>query len=429
LKGVSLLKYLVFAFGGNHCEGLSTIRKVLGSVLIYIISAIVLSSCTVKTPPKKAVTMMVYMAADNSLSEFAMPDIDEMERAGFDNAEANVIVQADQAYYAENAYCRRWEIISDSLYDNQISSPLVDELGEIDSGDWQSLAAFYNWCVHNYPAERYVLSIWAHGNDWYSYPTNPNKFCIDSQSSNFISISGGELQQAFRAFNEKPDLVIFDACHMQSVEVISEISAYCNYVCGSGDIIPETGFPYAELVTAICGSESGDYTSIPDLYVKSYEPGGSQNPVGALNLAICASLVETETFNDAILSGIAELVNYVREHPEAGSDVLLARAECYEYNDLDIDIDLLEFCWKLTELTDNEELGNIAEQLNSDLIAANRFYNYPAGFAGNLLITFPEAEDFVNWQNLRDDFYLLEFNQLTGWAELIDSIIISDEVL
>ena len=422
-------KLNVLDFGGNHCGGLSTIRKVLGSAGIFCLSVILLSGCAENTPPKKAVTFMVYMAADNSLSEFALADIDEMERAHFNNSDANVIVQVDQAVYAENPYCRRWEIVTDSLYDDQVSSPLIDELGEIDSGDWHSLVTFYNWCVDNYPAERYVLSIWSHGNDWYSYATNPNKFCTDNESSNFISITDGELQQAFRAFKERPDLVVFDACHMQSVEVISEISGYCNYVCGSGDIIPETGFPYAELVTAVCGSIAGEYTSIPELYVESYEPGGSQNPVGALNLAICSSLVETETFNDAILAGISELVIYVLDYPEASIDLMSARAECFEYNDLDIDIDLLEFCWKLSELTANEELWDIAARLNNDLIAANSFYNYPASYAGNLLITFPEAEDFVKWNNLRDDFYLLEFNQLTGWADLMDSIIIADEIL
>ncbi|MCF7912784.1 MAG: hypothetical protein K9M99_09665 [Candidatus Cloacimonetes bacterium] len=422
-------KLNIWNFKGNHCEGLSTIRKVLFGIWILIISALMLSSCTFTTPPQKAVTFMVYMAADNSLSDFALSDIDEMERAGFNNAEANVIVQADQAYFSEDPWCRRWEIISDSLYDYQISSPVIDELGEIDSGDWQSLVSFYNWCVDKYPAYRYVLAIWSHGNDWYSYPSNPNKFCKDSESGNFISISGGELQQAFRAFDEVPELVILDACHMQSVEVIAEISAYCYFICGSGDVIPNSGFPYTELVTSICGNIDTPFTPLPSLYVESYEPGGSQNPTGSLNQAVCSSLIKSNTFNDAILNNISELVEYCLAHPEVYTDIMSARADCFEYNDLDIDIDLLEFCWKLADQTENADLAEIARNLNSDLIAANSFYNYPAGYAGNLLITFPEISDSATWLDLRNDFYQLNFNQITGWGGLIDRIIISDEVL
>ncbi|MDP8209199.1 MAG: clostripain-related cysteine peptidase [Candidatus Stygibacter australis] len=417
-------KLNVLYFGGNHCGVLSTIRKVLGGAWIFCLSALFLSSCTVKTPPHKAVTFMVYMAADNSLSEFALTDIDEMERAHFNNSEANVIVQADQAVYAENPYCRRWEIVADSLYDDQVSSPLIDELGEIDSGDWHSLAAFYNWCVDNYPAERYVLSIWSHGNDWYSYATNPNKFCVDSQSNSFISITEGELELAFRAFDEYPDLVILDACHMQSIEVLSEISPWCNYISGSTDLIPDSGYPYDEIITAVCRALNYDYSAIPDIYVNSYKPGGSQNPTGMLNQAVCASLIETEVFNDEILNSVAEFVVYCLDHPEVFSDLMSARAGCFEYNDLEIDVDLLEFCWKLTDLTNDPELAELAAKLNEELITANNFYNYPAAYAGNLLITFPEISDSETWMNLRNDFYKLNFNQLTNWGELINKIVV-----
>ncbi len=390
--------------------------------LIFIVICLLLSSCTVESPPQKAVTFMVYMAADNSLSDYALADIDEMERSSFDLSQGNVIVQADLSEYNDYPACRRWMIKPDGLYDDQISSPVIDQLGEIDSGDWRSLVKFYNWCIAEFPADRYVLSIWSHGNDWYSYPTNPNKFCPDNESGNFINISAGDLHQAFAALKVNPDLVILDACHMQSAEVISEIIPDCNYICGSTDIVPNSGFPYAEVITEVCDNEFLDYNALPNLFVLSYEPGGSQNPIGAINQEVSASLIKTNVFNDYILSGISQLVDFGLENPEVHNDIMAARAECLEFNDLEIDVDLIQFCSKLSAMTDNQELSEIAAQISSDLIASNDFYNYPAWITGNVLITFPEIADSESWMNLQNDFQLLRFNQFTGWSNLINEL-------
>ncbi len=391
--------------------------------LIFIVICLLLSSCTVETPPRKAVTFMVYMAADNSLSEYALADIDEMERSSFDVSRCNVIVQADLSEYDDNPACRRWQIMPDGLYDHQISSPVIGQLGEIDSGDWHSLVSFYNWCITEFPADRYVLSIWSHGNDWYSYPTNPNKFCPDSESGSFFNITAGDLHKAFAGLKENPDLVILDACHMQSVEVISEIIPDCNYICGSTDIVPNSGFPYAEVITEVCNSLFTDYCSLPEFYVSSYEPGGTQNPTGAIHQAVNASLIKTGTFSDSILSRISQLVDFGLENPEVHDDIMAARAECLEFNDLEIDVDLIQLCSKLSAMTDNQELSDIAAQISCDLIASNDFYNYPAWIIGNVLITFPEIADSESWMNLQNDFQLLRFDQFTGWSNLINELI------
>jgi hypothetical protein len=383
------------------------------------LACILLISCSDDRPVKKAVTFMIYMAADNSLSSYAVSDIDEMERSVFDPAQANVIVQADFSLFANDPGSRRWEIIPDGLWDFEVSSPIIENLGEIDSGDWRSLVAFYNWCAAAYPADRFVLSIWSHGNNWYSYPSNPNVFCPDSDSGNNFDIPAGDLQNAFAEFKFKPDLVILDACHMQSIEVISEIYPYCNYICGSPDIIPFSGFPYTEVITEVCDNDKYDYCNLPGLFVASYEPGGSQNLTGSINPRVSASLINSTTFSDEIIPVIQDMISYTELDKQMRDEIITAADNCYKFNDLDIDIDLIDFFVRISENTTNEGLAEITGKIQPQIISANSFYNYPAANIGNLTITITSQDTFHSWLNLRSEYHQLNFDELTNWYNFI----------
>ncbi|MBN2830237.1 MAG: hypothetical protein JXR56_07950, partial [Candidatus Cloacimonetes bacterium] len=81
-------------------------------------------------------TILVYMAADNGLSEAALSDIDEMERAT-PSGSVNIIVQADLSdVFNEDGRAYRYKIQHDEV--DEVTSPIVGSLGEIDSGDWRT---------------------------------------------------------------------------------------------------------------------------------------------------------------------------------------------------------------------------------------------------------------------------------------------------
>ena len=47
------------------------------------------------------------------------------------------------------------------------------------------------------------------------------------------------------------DFILFDACFMQSVEVLYELKEYANYIIGSPTEIPAPGAPYQKVVPAM----------------------------------------------------------------------------------------------------------------------------------------------------------------------------------
>ena len=135
--------------------------------------------------PKRSWTVMIYMIADNNLGSgsrsYMAQDLKEMERADFDSAEISVLAfvdplaawphAGDSDYLAPPDYmgARVLEIARDVSGSTVLMSPVVasprDELGavETNSVDPEVLRSFVNWCKTFYPAYRYALILWNHG--------------------------------------------------------------------------------------------------------------------------------------------------------------------------------------------------------------------------------------------------------------------------
>jgi len=114
-------------------------------------------------------TFMVYLSADNDLEQFGIADFNEMETVG-STADVQIIVQFDRSprYDESNGNwtdTRRYRVVQD-LNSTTISSPVVQNIGEVNMGDPQSLVDFVQWAKQNYPADHYCLVLWDHGGGW-----------------------------------------------------------------------------------------------------------------------------------------------------------------------------------------------------------------------------------------------------------------------
>ena len=110
---------------------------------------------------KSAWTIMVYMAGDNNLSAAGEADLEEMRLVGSSDR-VNVVDEFDNA---GDAGTRRILIGKDGIGEH------IEMLGETDSGSPGVLSGFIEWAAQNYPADRYALVLWNHGNGWASTST------------------------------------------------------------------------------------------------------------------------------------------------------------------------------------------------------------------------------------------------------------------
>ncbi len=380
-------------------------RLVFLLLVILLLSAVKLSAADW--------TILVYMAADNGLNVNAIEDINEMEAADF-GSNVNVVVQIDESVNSETPGARRYKIRHDDML-NHISSPVVRDLGEIDSGDYHNIIDFAKWGFDKYSSTHKMLVLWSHGNSWYK-ENNSKWICTDATSHSAIEVWNGELKAAISSI-PKVDILLFDACSMQSIEVLNEVYRNCDYVIGSEYLVPVHGFPYTEILNSIHGNTTPSALAalIPSLYVNSYNPWQSQNQSNDMTKASC-SYADCSNFNT-----LRDAINSFSNVWKTQANLLVPiRNSCVTFNDLDADIDLHEYLNKIKNSAIDPGLTNDASEVlfMFDEVYPVQYNNYNDNSIGYTTIWFPITPDVFGglWQH----YGYLDFAE-TSWSAFLNS--------
>jgi hypothetical protein len=195
-------------------------------------------------------TILVYMVADNDLEPFAMQDLNEMEAAPPSDS-VSLVAQVDRSNYYDTSNddwmgTRRYQITRDSD-PSRINSNLVADLGELNMGDPQTLVDFLLWGVGTYPARHYLVVLWDHGYGWSGGLGN------DLGDGDHLSLAemGAALREATHFLNRPLDVVGFDACLMQQVDVLYELAWVADYVVAAEDLEPAAGWVYDAMLSPL----------------------------------------------------------------------------------------------------------------------------------------------------------------------------------
>ena len=172
-------------------------------------------------------TVLVYLDGDNNLEKDALKDLNEMELVG-SNDQVRIVVQLDRVRQdgpKDDTSNGDWDtakrfLVKRDSNRSRIGSTELDDIGEVNMGDPQTLVDFVSWGVKTYPAERYALVLWDHGSSWAGIAFD------DSSDKKGISLP--ELDQALRTIQsqtgiERFDLIGFDACLMAQIDVLQTI--------------------------------------------------------------------------------------------------------------------------------------------------------------------------------------------------------------
>ena len=210
-------------------------------------------------------TIMVYLCADNSLSNQALIDLAEMETIG-SGTHFDVVGQIDLPYKgAERLYVKKG---GSSRY----------PIGEVDMCDIDVLYDFIRWAKNYYPAKKYCLILWDHGSGW-TFGGPQLGFGFDQSSNNTISFVEGEMNLLLRRtkdlLGKKLDLLVFDACIMGLIEVAGEVEGYIRFMVASETTVPTGGLPYDRILDRL-GEDPGISPEdlgkiIVDEYFKAYQ--------------------------------------------------------------------------------------------------------------------------------------------------------------
>jgi hypothetical protein len=206
-------------------------------------------SAAVTTTPSGATrskwTVLVYMNAANDLQQFSPLNLNQMERVA-QNSDVRFVVQWKQATISSISPnptfegTRRFLVKPDTTA--QINSELLQDMGTgVDMGRPGTLLDFIQWGKANFPADRYCLIVWNHGNGWRRSRNEITRaVSYDDQTGSAIQI--WELNQALGS--ERFDILAWDASLMQMLEVAYEVKDNASFVVGSEESPPGEGYPY-----------------------------------------------------------------------------------------------------------------------------------------------------------------------------------------
>ncbi|MCM2267115.1 MAG: clostripain-related cysteine peptidase [Elusimicrobiales bacterium] len=214
----------------------------------------------------KELTIMVFMNGKNDLYNYALSDLNEMERAGVP-ANVNLVVEAGRRAYVppppstnpfgfpnipgfpgmmspKNASwsgIRRY-LIQKDFNQAEVTSPVLEEFNG-DMGDWNHLAEFGLWAKSRFPARRYMLVVWNHGTGWKSAALSPELKGISYDDETQHHITGVQLGAALAKMGGL-EVYASDACLMQMAEVAYELKDQAKVIIGSEETAPADGWPY-----------------------------------------------------------------------------------------------------------------------------------------------------------------------------------------
>ena len=211
-------------------------------------------------PPAPAEwTVMYFMNGKNNLESSVLMDMNQLELAG-STSKVRIVVelgrmngQPEGDDHADGDWTgvRRYLVQKDADT-SRIMSPVREDLGRADMGSWKELVSFVEWARRNYPARRYALVLWDHGNGWepVDYANsgdfyNLKGFSLDEESGHEFSLP--QMAEALKRAGGV-DFLMLDGCNMGMAEVAYELKDAARAMTASEETEPGVVVRYAQFL-------------------------------------------------------------------------------------------------------------------------------------------------------------------------------------
>ncbi len=222
-------------------------------------------------------TYMVYMGADNNLSDGGLYNLNDMELVG-SSAGVAIVVQAE---FSPRYTTGITGLTSETgrVYVENDHNPNAPNLsagtliGNVDMANPATLTAFITWAKTNYPAQHYALVIWDHGAGWKAKKlTSPLKGAVtdESAASSGALMSLPNLAKAVADSGVHFDIINFDACLMAMYEVAYEFKGLTDYMAFSEHTEPGTGDPYQPILAALTANPTMSARTLSSIIVDKF---------------------------------------------------------------------------------------------------------------------------------------------------------------
>ena len=291
----------------------------------------------------------------------------------------------------------------------------VVDVGEVNTGDPNRLNEFIAWGVNNYPADRYALVLWNHGQGWddtdifaderyKSFSRHASRrlphalfqtavrqalnkaksihelraILIDDNAKDFLD--NKEMKQVVanteKLLGRNLDILGMDACLMSMIEVGYQIHESVDFTVGSEQVEPGEGWPYNLILAELARNPSMKPQALSMVIVDQYL--ASYTSDDEVTQAACM-LSQAEALGQAIDALAKALTNSLGDMATR-VNIMQARNQVQSYDVVD-NIDLVDFC----SLLANSAAGSQIADRCQGVIQAVKSYVMKQGFKGSSL--------------------------------------------
>jgi len=290
-------------------------------------------------------TFMLYMNADNNLEDAAIANFLEMAMVGSTSA-VNIVLQIDRIPGFTKDYgnwkdTRRFRV-GQGMTPDPGQELMI--LGEVNMGQGVmvapgdgSLEDFVCWTCSSYPAARYALILWDHGDGWRDAGKLPFK-SAGQDWTNDDRLYMPEVREALEnaaAAGCVLDLIGFDECLMAMLEVAYQVHDFGDVMVASEKMEPGSGWPYDLIMADLVAMPAMDAAILGQTIVQHYASSEPNETQSALDLAavpgIAAAVSDLGLAMDGDRAAIETARSLVRQYNTGGAS---NHIDLYNFADL-----------------------------------------------------------------------------------------------
>lgn len=383
-----------------------SLSLLLASLSILIFTT--LSQAEDLTAQTKEWTILVFLNGHNNLDQFGEMNIKQMAQIG-SSSEVNMVVQWASL---KNKDTKR-------LFVEKNNIKVVETMKPVDMGDYKELVEFVEWAHKKYPAKKYMIDVWNHGNGWHRIQSGefkPQDISYDDITGNKITTEqlGIAMEQVAKITGSKVELYASDACLMSMIEVATQMKDSVKYFAGSQDLEPGEGWAYHTFLGPLVKNPKMNGGELGKILSKEYLAAYSGGIYGTQDVTFSVlDLAKLPQYLSSMKSLTQEMMGWDSSGIKAAKEAM-GNTQYFAFDDYKDATDYLLLVGKARNL---KSLSKYHKARN-DLVIANDV-SKAFSRAKGVSIWIPMKYD---WDTYGDRYLDLEFHKETGWGNFLKLI-------
>lgn len=212
-------------------------------------------------------TVLYLMDGTNDLEPYIMQNMRDLEKVG-SGKNVNVVAQMSRgdhrSIYGKHRRTtkidgdwmgtRRYYVTKAPVGARKLHSPVLSHDVDVPNhGAPSTIADFLSWGMKKFPAKHYMVVVSDHGKGFVG--TGFDRFSKDHLKLGELRQG---LEQAVQQTGIKPDMLVFDACEMASLEVAHELKDVAKTLVASEEVLGAEGLPHIKFLRNLSKTSKED---------------------------------------------------------------------------------------------------------------------------------------------------------------------------